>query len=103
MNKEFIVGLMAGFFTVFIIFTIFVMFYSVRAGCGSNLEHVKNSACQMLAGMSCSQTASSIPVRGFDANKDGKIDSGDTLFELCKNYYDISDDLDCKTRICGCP
>ena len=60
-----------------------------------------HEACQGLITTGCNVSSNTIKVN-FDANKDGKIDSSDTLFELCKNYYDSETDADCKA-ICSCP
>ena len=62
----------------------------------------KGLACTELVKSNCEKTTNSIIVKNFDANKDGKIDSSDTLFELCKNYYGRETDSECK-RVCDCP
>jgi hypothetical protein len=50
----------------------------------------------------CKPSTDSIRVKDFDANKNGEInDSGDTLFELCKNYFNKNTDLECKD-FCDC-
>jgi len=66
-----------------------------------SFERMKNQGCQKLVKNNCNISTDSILVENFDANKDGKKDSADTLFELCKNYYEIETDTVCK-RICGC-
>jgi hypothetical protein len=63
-----------------------------------------HAACrELVIDGNCNVSTSSIAVRGFDANKDGSMDSNDTLMELCTNYYYSGwTDEDCK-RMCGCP
>jgi len=63
----------------------------------------KSNVCnKFIKEMGCEEgSTKDILVDCFDANQNGKFDDGDTLFELCKNYYEIETDLDCK-RLCGC-
>ena len=104
MKKEFITGLLVGFFIpILMLLLITTIFPSPRIPSHASLEFVKDNSCRMLLTIGCySVNSTSINVTNFDANKDGKIDSNDTLFELCKNYYGIDNDTECKTRICGC-
>ncbi|NIM47189.1 MAG: hypothetical protein GTN40_03460 [Candidatus Aenigmarchaeota archaeon] len=61
----------------------------------------KAIACAELVESDCEKPTNSILVKDFDANKDNKTDSADTLFELCKNYYGGETESDCK-KLCGC-
>jgi hypothetical protein len=86
-------------------------------------ENVKNNACQTLSGTSCTQSASSITIKDFDANKNGNENdaggigaepwtyaancgpaatSGDNLATLCICYYNLNNDTMCKQTLCGC-
>lgn len=64
--------------------------------------YAKTEACNELVKSGCEKTSSKSVLIKFDANNDGIIDSKDTLFELCKNYYSVEDDSKCKERVCGC-
>ena len=64
-----------------------------------SLETVKANTCHMLT--FCNVNTNTIRIYNFDTNKDGKIDTKDNLFELCKNYYQIYTDLECKRNVCG--
>jgi hypothetical protein len=77
----------------------------------ADLTTAKNNACNILIGMGCpvQMAAASIPVNGFDADKDGAVgSSGDNLLQLCVNYYGMVDDTSgtaddkCKQEICKC-
>jgi hypothetical protein len=67
------------------------------------LWNVKVETCASLQNSPnlCKPSTNSILVKGFDANKDGNIDNKDTLFELCKNYFNKTTDLECKD-FCDC-
>jgi len=93
------------FVIIFIIALLFILFYSTCFGCNpkvTSLESTITNYCVFLTRNDCKDSSNSIIIDDFDANKDGKIDSADTLLELCKNYYDIDTDLECKI-MCGCP
>jgi len=62
----------------------------------------KAIACIELLNSDCEKSTNSILMKDFDANKDNKTDSADTLFELCKNYYGCEDEACCK-KVCRCP
>lgn len=66
----------------------------------------KNYGCQRLTTAQCEPSTDSIEIPNFDANKNGEVDDtgplGDTLLELCRNYFDAADDLSCKQNVCGC-
>ena len=106
MNKEFITGLLFGFFAPILILFLISIFYPRPMPRGPTLEYIKNNACSILMrdprGCNNVSTDSTL-VKDFDANKDGKKDSADTLQALCENYYgvNIGDQTACK-RICGC-
>ena len=108
MKREFIYGLIVG--TIITILLIASMEYTrqTRPRDLLNAEGAKNVACGILIRSNCNISTSSILFDGsikflykFDANKDGIVDSKDTLFELCKNYYGIETDANCK-KLCGC-
>jgi hypothetical protein len=61
-----------------------------------------NKACEILVRNGCEMKTSEILIENFDANKDGKINSEDTLFELCKYEYGTETDEECKRAACGC-
>jgi hypothetical protein len=89
---------------VIVLIAVILFFYDpYRRAVGSvDLNTAKSNACTLLTQMVCSGKAQNIPVNDFDANKDGTINSGDNLLELCKNYYNIEDDSDCKQQVCQC-
>ena len=62
---------------------------------------VKDVACREFLDTGC-KDSSAIRVRNFDTNMNEELDSGDTLFELCKNFYGTETESQCK-RVCGCP
>ena len=62
----------------------------------------RSAACEELALGNCNVSINSIIVRDFDANNDNNINEKDTLFELCKNFYNIYTEAECKKQ-CGCP
>jgi len=67
-----------------------------------NPQEALTKACMMLIKGDCDVSTDSISVGDFDADKNGiENDSGDTLFALCKNYYDLKTDSECK-KMCGC-
>jgi hypothetical protein len=100
----------------------------------ANLESVKSNACQMLTSINgCkndlnNDVTKSIAINNFDADQDGTNDPGvtttssptckagtlpalpaepntkDSLFMLCKCWYNIAGDINenCKTQVCGC-
>lgn len=57
--------------------------------------------CERLKFFGCETVNTSYIVVIFDANRDGTINSKDTLFELCKNWFNIQSDIECK-RLCNC-
>ncbi|NIO45012.1 MAG: hypothetical protein GTN36_05675 [Candidatus Aenigmarchaeota archaeon] len=68
-------------------------------------ETSKGRACYDLVKMGCEETSTKdIIMECFDANKDGKKDSSDTLQALCETYYGVpvGDQSKCR-MICGCP
>ena len=65
------------------------------------LETAKSTACEELVTAGCNVSTNSITLKNYDANNDGKIDSTDTLFELCKNVFQVKTDSECKTKACG--
>jgi len=67
------------------------------------LDLIKNRVCGNLWKNDCKNSTYSILIEDFDANRDGEINNDDTLFELCKNYYGLKTDADCKKIGCGCP
>jgi hypothetical protein len=64
------------------------------------LESVKNIACRQLVFGGCKKNTTEITVN-YDANRDTKIDSNDTLFILCNNFFGRKDEKSCK-QLCGC-
>jgi len=80
-----------------------------------NIEVVKNDACRRLL-MNCFNDVNLITIDNFDADSDGKIDSGigtgdcdnktmtatarDNLYMLCKCHYNANED-ECRD-ICMC-
>jgi hypothetical protein len=112
-----------------VLLAVITMFFGVwRPGQGSiSLEAAKSSGCQMLSSMGCNAMTASIPIRGFDANKDGTLSEGsaksiittattcpltistqDNLLMLCQCWYLITGadenavDSKCKKQVCGC-
>ena len=79
-----------------------LLFWSPYPESPPGLETIRDKACNELEKSDCNVSTYSILIKDFDANKDGKIDSTDTLFELCKNYYGLNTDSDCKNTGCGC-
>ncbi|MHA1686747.1 MAG: hypothetical protein ACTSYD_10125 [Candidatus Heimdallarchaeaceae archaeon] len=72
---------------------------------GTTLENAKNSACNALLSANCFPSTADIPVRDFDADKDGSIndpDGSDNLLALCQNYYGVTTEEECKTKVCKC-
>ena len=90
-------------------------------------EIAKDKACQMLVSLGCFPSASTISIRDFDANKNGKLNdvgsppiiedtsrnwiyndncistlNGDNLASLCVCYYSLYNDVDCKKNLCRC-
>ena len=70
-------------------------------GVAYTLESVRYQACQTLVNTGCKSSTGSIALKYWDANKDEKMDSSDTLFALCQNYYNITSETNCK-ELCGC-
>jgi hypothetical protein len=68
---------------------------------GTTLENAKNSACNALLSANCFPSTTDILVEGFDADKDGDVDTDDNLLALCQNYFGIATDEKCK-EFCGC-
>ena len=84
---------------------------------GISLEAAKNNACQMLISTGCNYPKD-IAIEGFDANRDGKLESGrdwefstaytcgedgnDNLAALCDCWYNLLDSGTCKERLCNC-
>ena len=103
MKKEFIIGSLVGFFIpILILLFISIIYPQTESISLVQMEYAKNDACRMLWTIGCNSiNSTSITVKDFDANRDGSIDSNDTLFELCKYYYGVEIDLDCK-KVCGC-
>ncbi len=95
----------------FIIFFILVFFSCI--GCPNfavTATIAKEAACAQLkrqsGGCQLADTTAIVFYKNeklpdFDANKDNKTDSADTLFELCKNYYGVETESQCK-MVCGC-
>ncbi len=103
MNKEFLLGLLSGF--VFAILIDFLLFFNIQTPCGPPdfLDRYKamDEACRMLASKGYESSTDSVLLKDFDANNNGKTnDPEDTMLELCKNYFDIYTDIDCK-KTCG--
>ncbi len=76
-----------------------------------SLESAKTQACRSLVAIGCTSSVG-VGVIKFDADMNGVIydtssaalAGGDTLFELCTNYLQISGataDADCRA-LCGC-
>jgi len=71
---------------------------------GTTLQSSTTNACLELTRANCNVPIDSIIIEDFDANKNGYAnDADDTLFELCKKYYGIETESECKTKVCGCP
>jgi hypothetical protein len=94
---------------IIVLIAISVLFYGTYSGSsnGFGLAKAKNTACTMVISIGCDKAKSEEIMVNFDANKDGKIDSADTLSELCINFYMIGteghpDDQTCKSQICNC-
>ena len=100
MKKEFIYGLILG--TIITILIIGSMEYTRQTKPkGPSIEIAKGYGCMELVKQNCEVSTNFVIIKNYDTNKDGKIDSSDTLFELCKNYFSINTDSECKA-ICGC-
>jgi hypothetical protein len=100
--------LIIGITIIILISSIYLLFFTCFncwGGIVTQYETAKSQACGVLMREgNCSsdiKSTISITIKGFDANKDGNIDNKDTLFELCKNYYGVKNDCECK-YICGC-
>ena len=62
----------------------------------------KRIACEDLINIyGCEVSTDIVKIKGFDANKNGEFDDGDTLLALCQNWYNISTDDECK-KSCDC-
>jgi hypothetical protein len=87
-----------------------------------NSDIYKSSACQIMIDRKCTPSPSDITIANFDADKNGKQDSGsgwtfstattslcakatntnkDNLASLCDCYYSITNENSCKA-LCGC-
>jgi len=72
------------------------------------VESAKTQACRSLIAIRCTDS-SLVGVINFDANQDGNIwnissqalANGDTLLELCTNYFQTAVDEECRA-MCGC-
>jgi hypothetical protein len=101
MKKEFVYGLIVG--TIITILIIGSMEYARQTRPKRpTIESAKVYGCMALVKQNCELPTNSIIIKDYDANKDGKIDSSDTLFELCKNYFGVETESKCKA-MCGCP
>jgi hypothetical protein len=70
-----------------------------------SLEAAKSQSCNAMSRAGCNASPSDISVN-YDANKDGTIDGGDTLDQLCIEYYGVIEtatdfEHQCMNRVCG--
>ena len=69
----------------------------------NDMYAARNAACtSFVREYGCNASTNEVVTENFDSNMDGKKDSSDTLFELCKNYYGIKTDIECKQMVCSC-
>lgn len=57
--------------------------------------------CAKLKSLGCEKVNVSDVVMDIDVNKDGFINENDTLFEVCKKFYNIRSEIECK-KLCHC-
>lgn len=103
MKEDFIIGLIVGIIIAIVLIGYFE-YERQRKPRFITIEHAKAYGCSTLMKNpnACDEVpTTSIIIENFDADGDGKKDSADTFFALCKYHLGIDTDSECK-KLCGC-